>query len=185
MYSYITLATRNMLRTLATIVICWKAAEAGFYPPDCPVHCECNGPATMCEGTFIPELDQRITRYTIKNVTPSMKTLTTNITYKLDHLVSLNLISVGLEDFEKGALGIISNLETLKITQNSIRTLSAEDFEGCNVLAFLNLENNNIQRQSATSTSAAARMQEGSRATASQLTKLGRGANYHKMTLFL
>ncbi|KAK7071426.1 hypothetical protein SK128_017233 [Halocaridina rubra] len=122
---------------------------AGLYYPldslECPMNCECAPTSIACEGGIIPKLDPGFAGFEVRDANPPVKVFTTNLAENMKHVVSLHLVSVGLERFEREALAKISRLETLHITHNNIETIMATDFEGCKNLASLNLENNGIR----------------------------------------
>ncbi|XP_071551851.1 uncharacterized protein [Panulirus ornatus] len=129
----------------AVFMVCLLSITvASFYPPDCPATCECEGLTIKCDSGVIPSLDKRLTSFEIQGASPPITALTTAIAEKLDHLVYLQLNSIGLTEVQPGALGVIERLESLKIINNNISVLNPGIFTNCSKLAYLSLENNNI-----------------------------------------
>lgn len=134
----------TMFQRAVFMVCLLSITVAFFYPPDCPATCECEGLTIKCDGGVIPSLDKRLTSFEIQGASPPITALTTAIAEKLDHLVYLQLNSIGLTEVQPGALGVIERLESLKINNNNISVLNPGIFTNCSKLAYLSLENNNI-----------------------------------------
>ncbi|XP_042225375.1 vasorin-like [Homarus americanus] len=128
------------------LVVCSLiVAMAYCNPVECPAKCECDSPRITCEGGTISILDKRLTALVIQDADPPITTLNHAITQQLEHLVKLQLDSVGLTEIDPGALATIQRLETLEITNNRIATIGPATFRNCGKLIYLNLENNNIE----------------------------------------
>lgn len=135
---------RAILHLLLVLPFCVDPGLASFFL-QCPQACECQGPVAFCKGGKIPPLDPRSTQLSFDSADPPITVFSTSFAQHMDHLVTLELSSVGMTNIESGALGQIPRLTTLNITHNNITALHLGTFENCSLLSSLSLENNNIQ----------------------------------------
>ncbi|XP_076033767.1 uncharacterized protein LOC143020834 isoform X2 [Oratosquilla oratoria] len=122
-----------------------KMAHAGYNPPQCPDTCECNNNKISCTGGVLPPLDVRQTSFQMCRANPPITSFNLYLAQMLQHLVTLELESVGLEDIHPKVLAVIPGLRNLSITSNNIHHLDKEIFVGCTKLENLILDNNKIK----------------------------------------
>nr|XP_027228348.1 toll-like receptor 3 [Penaeus vannamei]XP_027228349.1 toll-like receptor 3 [Penaeus vannamei] len=132
------------LHLLLVLLFCVEPGLASFFL-ECPQECECRGPAASCKGGVIPPLDPRSTQLSFDSADPPITVFSASFAQHMDHLVTLELSSVGMTELESGALGQIPRLAALNITRNNITSLNLGTFENCSHLSSLSLENNNIR----------------------------------------
>lgn len=77
-----------MLQTLIfTLVIVLLASGYSSFATEYPHGCKHDDFTVSCEGSALPELEEKITTLQLKNATPTVPELSHNITRILDHLV--------------------------------------------------------------------------------------------------
>ena len=83
-----------MLQTIIMMVVCVLQTRGVLeHPTECPQWCKCEDAAAQCERGSIPQMEQKITTFHLKNANPPILELSPTITRQLQHLVGYDEFS--------------------------------------------------------------------------------------------